>query len=68
MCAQTSNAFKGAQAWEFFACVFCTKWPIWVCDLGTGEKNRTFYQLTPDFDGFWFFAEYWVCGKQKIWN
>jgi hypothetical protein len=21
--------------------------------------------LTPDFDGFWFFAAYWVCGKQK---
>ncbi len=39
--------------------------PIWVCDLKTGEKNRIFYQLTPDFDGFWFFATYWVCGKQK---
>jgi hypothetical protein len=33
--------------------------------LGTGEKNRIFYRLTPDFDGFWFFAAYWVCGKQK---
>ncbi len=30
--------------------------PIWVCDLGTREKNRIFYQLTPDFDSFWFFA------------
>jgi hypothetical protein len=30
--------------------------PVWVCDLGTGEKNRNFYQLTPDFDSFWFFA------------
>ncbi len=39
--------------------------PIWVCDLGTGEKNRIFYQLTPDSDGFGFFAAYWVCGKQK---
>ena len=32
--------------------------PIWVYDLGTGGKNRIFYQLTPDFDGFWFFAAY----------
>ena len=31
---------------------------IRACDLGTGEKNRIFYQLTPDFDGFWFFAAY----------
>jgi hypothetical protein len=32
--------------------------PIWVCELGTGEKNRIFYRLTPDFDSFWFFAAY----------
>jgi hypothetical protein len=39
---------------EFFA--LCE--PIWVCEIGTGEKNRIFYRLTPDFDGFWFFAAY----------
>ncbi len=49
---------------------FCSRFftlsePIWVCDLGTGIKNRIFYQVTPDFDGIWFFAAYWVCGKQK---
>ncbi len=39
---------------EFFA----LSEPIWVCELGTREKNRIFYRLTPDFDGFWFFAAY----------
>ena len=39
---------------EFFA----LSEPIWVGELGTGEKNRIFYRLTPDFDGFWFFAAY----------
>ncbi len=34
---------------EFFA----LSEPIWVC-----ESNRIFYRLTPDFDGFWFFAAY----------
>jgi hypothetical protein len=38
---------------------FALSEPIWVCDLGTEGKNRIFYQLTPDFDGFWFFAAYW---------
>jgi hypothetical protein len=33
--------------------------PIWVGDLGTGKINL-FYQLTPDFDGFWFFAGGWI--------
>jgi hypothetical protein len=33
---------------------FALSEPIWVCDLGTGGKNRIFYQLTPDFDGFGF--------------
>jgi hypothetical protein len=35
----------------------------WVCDLGSGEKIRIFYQMTPDFEGLWFFAAYSVCGK-----
>jgi hypothetical protein len=30
---------------------------MWLRDWG---KNRIFYQLTPDFDGFWFFVAYWV--------
>jgi hypothetical protein len=66
----TIKNVKGAQAWEFFARVFALSEPIWVCELGTGEKNRIFYRLTPDFDSFWFFAAYWVCGKQKkkIWS
>ncbi len=43
---------------NFSLAFFALNEPIWVCDLGTGEKNRIFYQLTPDFDGFWFFAAY----------
>ena len=59
------RSIKGAQAWEFFARVFCTKWThlgMWLRDWG---KNWIFFQLTPDFDCFWFFAAYWECGKQK---
>ena len=41
---------------NFSLAFFALSEPIWVCDLGTGEKNRIFYQLTPDFDSFWFFA------------
>ncbi len=29
-----------------------------VCDVGTAKKIEFFYQLTPIFDGFWFFAAY----------
>ncbi len=39
---------------EFFA----LSETIWVGELGTGEKNRIFCRLIPDFDGFWFFAAY----------
>ncbi len=35
---------------NFSLAFFALSEPIWVCDLGTGEKNRFFYQLTPDFD------------------
>ncbi len=41
---------------NFSLAFFALSEPIWVCDLWTGEKNRIFYQLTPDFDSFWFFA------------
>ncbi len=60
---------KGAQAWEFFAGIFYTiSEPIWVW-LGDWTKKCIFYYLTPDFEGFWFYAAYWVCRKQtKIWK
>ncbi len=35
---------------NFSLAFFALSEPIWVCELGTDEKN----QLTPDFDGFWF--------------
>jgi hypothetical protein len=40
---------------NFSLAFFALSEPIWVCDLGTG-KNQFFYLLTPDLDGFWFFA------------
>ncbi len=43
---------------NFSLAFFALSEPIWVCELGTDEKNRTFHRLTPDFDGFWFFAAY----------
>jgi hypothetical protein len=43
---------------NFSLAFFALTEPIWVCELGTDEKNRIFYRLTPDFDGFWFFAAY----------
>jgi hypothetical protein len=39
---------------KFSLAFFALGEPIWVCDLGTGKKIEFFYQLTPDFDGFWF--------------
>ncbi len=54
---------KGAQAWEFFARVFCSKRTHLVMWLRVWGKNRFFYQMIPDFEGLWFFAAYWVCGK-----
>jgi hypothetical protein len=39
--------------------------PTWICDVGTAKKIEFFYQLTPDFDGFWFFAACAV-NKKKI--
>ncbi len=43
---------------NFLFAFFALSEPIWVCDLGAGEKNRIFNQLTPDLDSFWFFAAY----------
>jgi hypothetical protein len=44
---------------------FALSEPIWIGDLGTEPKNGFFHHMTPDFDGFRFFAANWVCGKQK---
>ncbi len=44
--------FKGAQAWEFFALVFCTKWThldVWLGDWG---KKSIFLSIDP---WFWWF-------------
>jgi hypothetical protein len=54
----TGEALKVPKRENFSLAFFALSEPIWVCDLGTGEKNRIFYQLTTDFDGFWFFAAY----------
>jgi hypothetical protein len=49
---------------NFSLAFFALSEPIWKCDVGTAKKIEIFYQLTADFDVFWFFAAYWVCGKQ----
>jgi hypothetical protein len=43
---------------NFSLAFFALSEPIWVCDLGSGKKNRFFYQMIPDFEGLWFFAAY----------
>jgi hypothetical protein len=43
----------------FSIAFFAQSEPNWICDVGTSKKIEFFYQLTPDFDGFWFFAAYW---------
>ncbi len=43
---------------NFLIAFFALSKPIWVCDLGTAKKIQFFYRLTPDFDGFGFFAAY----------
>ncbi len=43
---------------NFSIAFFARSEPIWICDVGTSKKIEFFYQLTPDFDGFWFFAAY----------
>ncbi len=51
---KTTNELKVPKRENFSLAFFAQSEPIWVCDLGTGEKNRIFFQLTPDFDGFGF--------------
>ena len=55
---RTDVSLKVPKRENFSLAFFALSELIWVCDLGTGEKNRFFYQLPPDFDGFWFFAAY----------
>jgi hypothetical protein len=43
---------------NFSLAFFALSEPTWVCDLGSGEKNRIFYQMIPDFEGKCFFAAY----------
>jgi hypothetical protein len=62
---QETVPLKVPKRENFSLAFFALCEPIWVCELGTGEKNRIFYRLTPDFVGFWFFAAYSVCGKPK---
>jgi hypothetical protein len=61
-----ASTLKVPKRENFSIAFFALREPIWMCDIGTAEKIEFFYQLTPDFDGFWFFAAYWVCGKKKI--
>jgi hypothetical protein len=48
---------------NFLLAFFAPSETIWVCDLGT-KKKSFFYQVSPEFDGFWFFTPFWVCGRQ----
>ncbi len=41
---------------NFSIAFFAQSEPIWICDVETSKKIEFFSQLTPDFDGFWFFA------------
>ncbi len=43
---------------NFSIAFFAQSEPIWICDVGTSKKIEFFSQLTPDFDGLWFFAAY----------
>ncbi len=40
---------------NFSLTFFALSEPIWVCDLGSGEKIDFFYQMIPDFEGLRFF-------------
>ncbi len=48
----------------FWLAFFYTKWTHLGMRLKDWTKKWIFYYLTPDFEGFWFYAAYWVCGKQ----
>jgi hypothetical protein len=52
------HTLKVPKRENFSLAFFAQSEPTWVCDLGSGEKNQIFYEMTPVFDGFWFFAAY----------
>jgi hypothetical protein len=52
------NALKVPKRENFSPAFFALSEPIWACDVGTAKKIEMFYQLTADFDVFWFFAAY----------
>jgi hypothetical protein len=49
---------KVSKRENFSLAFFALSEPIWVCELGSGKKNRFFYKMIPDFEGLWFFAAY----------
>ncbi len=49
---ELKSPLKVPKRENFSLAFFALNEPIWVCDFGTGGKNRIFYQLTPDFDVF----------------
>jgi hypothetical protein len=60
------NYFLKVPKRENFSLAFFTlSEPIWVCDLGTGPKIDVFYQLTPDFEGFFGFLPHTQCAVKK---
>ncbi len=57
------NSLKGAQAWEFFARVFYTKWTLLGMWLRDKEKNWFF--IAWPFISMVFFTACWVGAKPK---
>jgi hypothetical protein len=53
-----SRNLKVPKHENFSIAFFALSEAIWVCDVGTAKKIEFFYRLTPDFDGFGFFAAY----------
>jgi hypothetical protein len=54
----TQNDLKVSMRENFSIAFFEQSEHIWICDVGTSKTIEFFSQLTPDFDGFWFFAAY----------
>jgi hypothetical protein len=57
-CLALETSLKVPKRENFSIAFFAQSEPIWICDVGTSKKIEFFSQLTPDFDGFWFFAAY----------
>ncbi len=53
MFPESSNivSLKVSKRENFSLAFFALSEPTWACDLGSGEKNRIFYQMIPDFEG-----------------